>query len=123
VRKQYYFRPSQRGLLAWDVGRLVRLSAHLPRKRVSLTDIRELDESWSGEGERPTWRALLEHVKLIAEADLSYPIILSSSGEVMDGMHRIARAVREGRSEIEAVQFEVDPEPDFVGRAPDDLPY
>jgi hypothetical protein len=29
VRKQYYFRPSSRGLLAWDVDRLVRLSPAL----------------------------------------------------------------------------------------------
>src|SRR5947207_6674039 len=30
VRKQYYFRPSTRGLLAWDVDRLVQLSRNPP---------------------------------------------------------------------------------------------
>src|SRR5262245_43879573 len=115
MRKQYYFRPSNRGLLAWDVDRLIRLASGLPRKRIPLTGIRELDESWSGEDERRTWRAMLEHVKLIDAADLRFPIILSASGEVMDGMHRAAKALLQGRSEIEAVQFESDPEPDHVG--------
>jgi hypothetical protein len=101
----------------------VQLSGILPRKHIPLTKIRELDEVWSGDDEPPTWRAMLEHLKLIDEADLSFPIILSSSGTVMDGMHRVAKAAWQGRKEIEAVQFEEDPEPDHVGRGPRDLPY
>jgi hypothetical protein len=123
MRKQYYFRPSERGLLAWDVDRLIERSRHLPRKRIPIHSIRELDEVWFGDDERPTWRAMLEHVRLIEEADLSFPIILSATGAVMDGMHRVARAVLHGRHDIEAVQFAEDPEPDHVGRGPGDLPY
>lgn len=120
VRKQYYFRPSPRGLLAWDVDRLVELSRALPQRMVPLSEIRELDEPWS---ETQTWRQLVEHLKLIDEVDLSYPIILSADGSVMDGRHRVARAAREGRSELAAVQFREDPEADHVGRGPEDLPY
>jgi hypothetical protein len=109
--------------LAWDVDRLVHLSSDLPRKRVPLSTIRELEEVWFGDDERPTWRAMLVHKSLIDEADLSFPTILSSSGAVMDGMHRIAKAARQGRKEIEAVQFEDDPEPDHVGLGPKELPY
>jgi len=98
MRKQYYFRPSSRGLLAWDVDRLVLLSSGLSRKRIPPSEIRELDEARAGEGEPPTWRAVVEHVKLMDEADLSFPIILSASGAVMDGRYRIAKAVREGRT-------------------------
>jgi len=123
VRKQYYFRPSSRGLLAWDVDRLVQLSNTLTRKGIPLSNIRELDEVWGGEDGPPTWRAMIAHIKLIDEADLSFPIILSSDGAVMDGMHRVARAVREDRKEIAAVQFDHDPEPDHVGLGPKDLPY
>ena len=123
MRKQYYFRPSDRGLLAWDVDRLADLSASLPRTRVPLTAIRELDEPVFGDDEQPTWRAMLEHVRLMDEADLSFPIILSSSGAVMDGMHRVAQAVRQGGQDISAVQFDHDPEPDHVGRRPSELPY
>ena len=123
MRKQYYFRPSSAGLLAWDVDRLVQLSAHLPRKGIALDAVRELDEVWCGDDDPPTWRSMVAHVRLMDEADLSYPIILSASGAVMDGMHRVAKAVRLGHVEIEAVQVDVDPEPDHVGLGPADLPY
>jgi|ERR1043166_1166636 ParB-like chromosome segregation protein Spo0J len=115
MRKQYFFRESERGLLAWDVDRLCELSRDLPRKSVPLAGMRELDDV--------AWREEAEHAKLIDEADLSYPIILSANGEVMDGRHRLAKAAMNGCETIEAVQFETDPEPDYVGRGPDDLPY
>ena len=123
MRKQYYFRPSPRGLLAWDVDRLVELSRDFPRRQVPLAGLRELDEPWSGDDERQTWRAMIDHIRLINEADLSFPIILAANGEVMDGRHRIAKAALEGRDTIAAVQFEIDPPPDHVGRRPEDLPY
>ncbi len=66
---------------------------------------------------------MLEHVKLIEAADLSFPIILSSSGAIMDGRHRVAKAALQGRKEVDAVQFDEDPEPDHVGLGPEQLPY
>ena len=123
MRKQYFFRPSSRGLLAWDVDRLVALSKDFPRHLIELDAVGELDRPWSGDGETQTWRALVEHVRLIEEADLAYPIILSATGEVMDGRHRLAKAALRGETHILAVRFVEDPEPDFVGRDPDDLPY
>ena len=123
MRKQYFFRKSERGILAWDVDRLVELSRDLPPRRIPISELRELDEAWVGGDETPTWRAMVEHMRLIAEADLAYPIILAADGEVMDGRHRIAKADLEGRSDILAVQFPADPEPDYVGKEPDDLPY
>lgn len=123
MRKQYYFRPSAAGIQSWDVDRLVRLTAGLPRRRIALDSVRELDEPWSGDDENQTWRSMLSHIRLMDEADLSYPIILSAGGAVMDGMHRVAKAVRLGYADIEAVQFGADPEPDHVGLGPADLPY
>lgn len=123
MRKQYFFRPSSRGLLAWDVDRLVALSANLPRRTVPLEQIRELDASWAGDGDAMSWRGLVAHVQLMDEADLAYPIILAADGTVMDGMHRVAKALRLGRQAVIAVQFETDPPPDHVGVRPDELPY
>ena len=123
MRKQYYFRPSDRGLLAWDVDRLISLSRHFPRVRVPLTDIREIDEPFCSDNDIPTWRTMVEHIRLIEAADLSFPIILSADGRVMDGMHRVAKAVLLGRGTIEAVRLTHDPEPDYVGVSPEDLPY
>lgn len=125
MRKQYHFRPSTRGLQAWDVDRLVALTKDLPRIQVPLTAIRELDEPYwfsSGSG-GATCREVVEHARFITEADLSFPIILSSDGRVMDGMHRVAKALLSGLPNIEAVQFQDDPKPDYVGIPPEDLPY
>ena len=117
MRKQYHFRPSDRGLLAWDVDRLVTLSAGLPLIEVSLTQIRELDEPFwfSAEGDIPTCRKVVEHARLIREVDLSFPIILSADGGVMDGMHRVCRAFMDEQKTIRAVRFANDPEPDYIG--------
>ena len=99
MRKQYHLRPSERGLLAWDVDRLIELTADLPRHEVPLSAIHEFDEEyWFGSvGDRPTCRAVAEHARLIAATDLRYPIILSADGRVMDGMHRVAKGFLEGR--------------------------
>jgi hypothetical protein len=123
MRKQYFFRASCRGLLAWDVDRLIALSRDLPRQRTPIAQIRELDQSVFGADEPATWRSLLAHVGLMDEADLQYPIILAADGAVMDGMHRVAAAVRAGALHIEAVRFDTNPPPDHIGKGPADLPY
>jgi hypothetical protein len=125
MRKQYHPMPSEDGLRVWDVDRLVRLSEELPCRRVPLREIWELDEvRWfDPEGERPTCRAVLEHMRLVLAADTSFPVLLGSDGRVMDGMHRILKVALEGGAEIEAKQFALDPEPDYVGVGLDDLPY
>ena len=125
MRKQYHLRQSASGLLAWDVDRLIALAADLPRREVSLDSIRELDEPfWFGGGsETATCRAVADHARLIADADLGYPIIVGADGRVLDGMHRVAKAYLEGRATILAVQLDVDPEPDFIGVDEQLLPY
>ena len=62
-------------------------------------------------------------MKLMDAADLSFPIILSADGAVMDGMHRVAQALRAGHGGIQAVQFSQDPPPDYINVQPTDLPY
>lgn len=125
IRAQYYFRQSDQGMLAWDIRRLVELTRDFPVEQIQLADIAELDEThwYEHEGDSPTCRSLLQHMQLIDEVDLSYPIILDRDGRVMDGMHRICRAVREGIDRIPAVRFVTNPEPGFVGCDPDELPY
>lgn len=124
MRKQYHFRPSERGLQAWNVDRLVALTKDLPRFRIELA-IFELDEAYwfSGGASEATCRAVVEHARFIQEADLSFPIILSSDGRVMDGMHRVGKTLLNGQVDIEAVRFARDPEPDYIGVDPDRLPY
>jgi hypothetical protein len=125
MRTQYHFRNSDRGLCAWDVARLIELARDLPRERVPLAAIRELDEPfWCGaEGQKLTCRQVVDHARLMLDCDLAHPIILSRDGRVMDGMHRVCKALLDCATEIEAVRFLEDPEPDYVGIDPDDLPY
>ena len=105
--------------------RLIRLARHLPVTQVPLTDIRELDEPYwfSHEGDAPPPRAPPLHGQLLDACDLRWPIILSADGGVMDGMHRVAQALRLGHTHIAAQRFAVDPAPDHIGVAPQHLPY
>jgi hypothetical protein len=125
VRKQYHFWPGENGLDAWDVDRLVELSRGLPVKDVEVASIAEIDTVyWFDDGfERPTVRKVVEHFRFIEEVDLSHPIILGFDGRVMDGMHRIAKALLVGLTTIKAVQFETHVEPDYRNCRPEDLPY
>jgi hypothetical protein len=124
VRKQYSFRPADEGLDAWDVHRLIEATAGLPVKEVAVDSIPEVDtDHWFVFGPVPTVRRIIEQVRLIQEVDCSHPIILGADGRVMDGMHRIARAILDGRPTVTAVQFVVEPEPDYRNCAPEDLPY
>jgi hypothetical protein len=124
VRKQYHFRPSERGLYAWDVDRLVALTADLPTEQLPLSSISEVDSSyWFGHGSEATVRALVEHMRLASEADLAYAIIIDPEGHVMDGMHRVAKALLAGHVSIAARRLPVLPEPDYTDVQPDELPY
>jgi hypothetical protein len=125
LRKQYHFWPGENGLDAWDVDRLVELSRELPVRDVDLSSIDEIDSVyWFDNGlERPTVRKVVDHARLIEEVDLSHPVILGFDGRVMDGMHRIAKALLLGRKTIRAVQFETPLEPDYRDTRPEDLPY
>ena len=82
IRVQYYFRKSDDGLLAWDVRRLIELSNNLPVERIDLAQIAELDEDhWYANGsESRTCRSLLQHMQLIEEADLTFPVVLDQEG-------------------------------------------
>jgi hypothetical protein len=113
--KQSHNRPTPAGTHVWDVDRLIRLAHDLPVKTIPLASIFEFDEVyWFDEQYRPTCRAVVSHIQRIQEADLSVPIILSADGHVMDGMHRVAKAWLLGLTEIHAVQFSQDPEPDQI---------
>lgn len=51
----------------------------------------------------------LKHMRAVLSADLSYPVILSPEGVLLDGRHRVARAIHEGKTTIRAVRFGKEP--------------
>jgi len=84
------------------------LTEGLPVERVRLSELDGLDEvRWFGGPHNilPTCRAIAEHARDIYEADLSYPIILSPDGEVLDGSHRMCKAYLQGIDELDAVRL------------------
>lgn len=125
MRKQYHFRRnSGGGLDAWDVDRLIALVADQPTEELPLERVIELDtDYWFDHGYAPTVRAVVEHFRLMTEVDLRYPIVVDPEGRVMDGMHRVARALADGRTTVLARRLVAMPDPDFRDVRPDELPY
>jgi len=124
MSKQYHFWPGEGGLDAWDVDRLIGLVADLPVEEVALDDLPEIDSVyWFDEREQPTVRKVIEHFRRVGEVDPSYPIILGPGNRVMDGMHRVAQALLDGRRAIRARRLDELPEPDYRGCRPGELPY
>ncbi|HEY9236620.1 MULTISPECIES: hypothetical protein [Phenylobacterium] len=116
MSRDKYTRPladGRRGL--WWTDRLWALAADLPVQRVKLAAIPELEiDCWFGERHRPTVREVAGHAKRILDADPAYPVILCAEGRLMDGGHRLAKALIAGQDEIAAVRFPVTPEPDEI---------
>ncbi len=125
LRKQYHFRRVGPDLLIWDIHRLIRLAAPLEPEMVAVGAIAELDENWwyAETDALPTPRGLAAHMALALEADPAYPVLLSPDGRLLDGMHRLVRALVENRTEIAAIRFPTLPAPDYINRDPDSLPY
>ncbi len=102
--------------LVYNVERLWTLARELPIQTMPLSQVEsELDYPYCWfKTKKPSPRAVAEHAKLIYQADFAHPIILSSKGIVMDGIHRIAKAWLLEMTTIQAVQFVKDPEPDAI---------
>ncbi len=106
--------PSVRLRKTWAVERLWRHAEGLPVES-RLIDTFDIDTNcWWDPDEVPTLRSIIDHCRRIAKADLGFPVIVGAEGEVMDGKHRLARAVLEHRKHIDVVTFRRDPEPDQV---------
>ena len=100
--------------LLWYTKRLWELSKDFEPFYIPLGEIVELDrDCWFGSTE-PTLREVARHADRIAKADLDYPIILNDDGSLMDGGHRVCKALINGQTSILAVKFAEMPEPDEV---------
>jgi hypothetical protein len=112
---QKHSRPTEQGIFIWYSERLWQLADTLPSQLIPIKQVKEFEQNcWFSEDNPPTCKAVADHARRINEADLSYPIILSAAGHLMDGGHRLAKAWLLGQELIRAVQFPVDPEPDII---------
>ena len=99
----------------WYTERLWKLAKDLPEFDVDVESFAELDrDCWFGKGRAPTIRQVAEHCRRINETDPRIPVIINDNGRLMDGGHRLARALLEGRKTVKAVRFNEMPEPDEI---------
>ena len=91
---------------SWGVVRLFELSKNLPVMEIPLEHLNMYYHY-----EDLSLREMVMHFKAVEAADLSKPIILDEDGALMDGRHRIMKALMVGAKTIKAVRFPVNPEP------------
>lgn len=90
----------------WSVARLFELSKNLPVMEIPLDHLYIYHVY-----EKLTLRELVSHIQAVNNADLSYPIILDEDGDLMDGRHRIMKAILIHQETIKAVRFDKNPYP------------
>jgi hypothetical protein len=90
----------------WSVSRLHQLARDLPVMEVPM---KHLGMYYTYNS--LTLREMVMHMKAAQDSDLSFPIILDEDGELMDGRHRLMKAMLLGHSTIKVVRFDKNPAP------------
>ncbi len=99
----------------WVIPRLWSLAEGMPTFDYEVGKFPHLDEVvWFDHHSPPTVREVLSHASRIRDLDVNRPIILDEDGKVMDGVHRICRAILDGVTTIPAVRFSPTPIPDWI---------
>lgn len=94
----------------WLISNLVSLASKLPIQEMPLEHL----NIYNLYPKISSMRGFVMHIKGVLKADLICPIILDDEGYVMDGRHRIAKALLEEHETIKFVRFEETPKPDFI---------
>lgn len=58
--------------------------------------------------------SLAKEMRRVLDVDTSHPVILDQDGFIMDGWHRVARALIDGAATIKAVRFDETPPHDYI---------
>lgn len=93
------------GKRRYDVNSAILLAADLPVKDLVIDDL-YLNYSAPCDD---NFRSFLEHMKSVNEANLDYPILFNQDGVIIDGRHRLAKAILAGHETIKAKRFITDP--------------
>lgn len=92
--------------LSWSVPRLIELSRDLPVMDIPLDHLCVYNTF-----EKLSLRQMVMHMRAVIDSDLSFPIIMDEDGDIMDGRHRIMKAMLNGDRSIKAVRFDINPPP------------
>ncbi len=95
----------------YSVARLAKLAEGLPVMEIPIDHL-YIDYDF----DEMNLRTFVMHMTAVLDADLDYPIILDECGGLLDGRHRVMKALYEGRPTIKAVRFETNPSPCEIER-------
>lgn len=105
-----WFPPSEQfctiGKQHWSVSKLLELSKDLPVMEVPLDHLNVYHCY-----QKLSLREMVMHMNAVNAADLKFPIILDEDGEVMDGRHRLMKAMLLGKKTIRVRRFDENPSP------------
>ena len=99
----------------WSVSRLIHLSKDFEVLSIPLIHLNISDCMGT-----LLVREFVTHMKAAMQSDLDYPIILDEDGAIMDGRHRIIKALYLQHDTIKAVRFSLNPEPCEIVKGDDD---
>jgi hypothetical protein len=99
------------GKKVWFVANLIDRSKDLVPFDLPLVAVYTGSEVWD-----PVSSAfgLAKQMRRVLDVDVSHPVILDHEGFIMDGWHRVARALIDGKSTIKAVRFSETPPYDYL---------
>ncbi|MRW88863.1 hypothetical protein GJ699_02575 [Duganella sp. FT80W] len=95
----------------WNVTNLIARAKDLEPFDLPLAAIYLGTEVWGATG---TPYGMAFHMRRALDVDTSYPVIMSEEGFIMDGWHRVLRALIDGNATIKAVRFAKTPPHDYL---------
>ena len=97
----------------WYVSSLVEYAKSMEVETIKVEDIRAVKLNLPLlKDHGVTHLEIAYHMRVAMNADMNFPIILGKDGRIMDGHHRVIKALALGIPDVKVVQFTVDPEPD-----------
>ena len=96
----------------WDMSTIIKASESLKVFDLQLAAIDLNVFMWGKESQDMV--SFLCHFKRIKKTKLNHPVILDPSGYIIDGWHRVAKAILSGKRTIKAIRLIVMPEPDRI---------
>ena len=89
----------------YNVHAAIKLSEYLPVKDYLIEDLYIAYESPCDDN----LRSFIEHMRMVVDADLSYPVLMNEDGFIIDGRHRLSKAILNKQKTIKGVRFMKDP--------------
>lgn len=93
----------------WSVARLIKLAEDFPVYEVPVFTFPTYFWPWEDDLNLDSF---ISHVNRVQSADLDVPLLISPSGGIIDGTHRLCKAVLEKRETVKVKYFKELPSPD-----------